>query len=295
MTRVALKLDTLNISPDGEVQPTATPAPGPSYDRLMSSLPTPRDRPQTPDPARSLRTSVGKRTHDFFSSTSSVVSPPSSIGSPRPRTASNVSANSNDGDMSVTTEPLSRLPSARAPKGHPPRQRQDYRATPNFASPSPRPSTSSSQLSSLASSSSSPPRPLFDSPQTSPATTPSVASRPFPRIPSPEPPNSVPASSSSSPASPARGKSQPIKPGLVLEGRFRIQSIVGSGSFSKVVRASRIGDESGPSIAIKMIHKASTQHNERMRLAVQRETEVLKVSHSFLRRSPKSQQDQKKT
>lgn len=69
--------------------------------------------------------------------------------------------------------------------------------------------------------------------------------------------------------------------GQVLAGKYHIHSLIGSGAFSKVVLASLLQplSDHNPSspVAIKLIHKATTFQNQRMQLAVLRETEVLKA------------------
>lgn len=132
--------------------------------------------------------------------------------------------------------------------------------------------------------SSSPPQ------QPSPLKTPTPGSHPFPRIPSPSapqqtsPPTPPTASTSTSSSNRLRDPGQATKSGQILDGRFRILNLIGSGAFSKVVRAECIDRDNADAhqqMAIKMIHKATTKHNERMRLAVQRETEVLKVCAAY--------------
>lgn len=75
------------------------------------------------------------------------------------------------------------------------------------------------------------------------------------------------------------------KPGEVV-GAYRIVRILGKGAFSRVALASRKGkerevDPTGPPdelVALKMIARRSYEGNERMRISVVREVEVLKVS-----------------
>ena len=71
-------------------------------------------------------------------------------------------------------------------------------------------------------------------------------------------------------------------------GAFTVVKLLGKGAFSRVALATRKGKErevdgdegekAGELVALKMIAKRSYEGNERMRISVVREVEVLKVS-----------------
>lgn len=238
----ALKLDTLNLQDRGL---------SPSEVGDLTALPVSAEA-LSPENSSYVRSSGGKRTHDFFSSTSA-----STSNSSRPTTPSGTyNSVNNEQHEFLSAEPeaddpesqLSRSGSASAALWIPIKPPSRYPSL--LQKP-----TSSSQRASTASQQQPVHIPRVSSPT-------STTSPPKPRsIPHDDHENSM--------------------SGQVLAGKYHIHSLIGSGAFSKVVLASLLQplSDHNPSspVAIKLIHKATTFQNQRMQLAVLRETEVLKA------------------
>lgn len=102
-----------------------------------------------------------------------------------------------------------------------------------------------------------------------------------------EPPLSASSTSAPAPVTPSMdeappplGEDEAPKPGDLV-GEYTLEKLLGKGAFSRVALARRKGKGSGELVALKMIAKKSWEGNERMRISVVREVEVLKVSFQW--------------
>jgi hypothetical protein len=97
------------------------------------------------------------------------------------------------------------------------------------------------------------------------------------RLPSLLPDSISSTPSTSRPPSPVFQKeaADDLNPGCMLNEEYTIVKRLGTGAFSKVVLAKRKGEKLP--VAVKAISKSSIERNDRMKISVLREVEVLKV------------------
>lgn len=286
--RFNLTLDTLNLDPHQNLRREAN---SPSKYKYMTPLPSPQVSTfERSSPSMRSQVSGGKRTHEFFGSPVSPSVPLSLSAGPssersfsngRPRATSSLSSTSvhtddskppsptdfwaspsSKNDTKALDEKVSNLPSALLTS--PPRKTKighsSYLGI--GESPSKRnylPNENISRLPSLV------PDKLSRS-----STKDSLMKEPITRAESPM--------YSSDP----EDEVNELKPETCLNNEYTIERQIGTGAFSKVVlvRRDQPLDAKGKAkelLAVKMIDRKTVEQNDRMRISVLREVEVLKV------------------